>query len=59
MSGNCAGRGAKVANLYTELTEGIMSYGVTRHRHGGYQSQKLDLDPFFLQIIALTMKQKI
>ncbi|KDP38245.1 hypothetical protein JCGZ_04888 [Jatropha curcas] len=28
-----AGRGAKVANLYTELTEGIMSYGVTRHRH--------------------------
>ncbi|XP_011001180.1 PREDICTED: probable N-acetyl-gamma-glutamyl-phosphate reductase, chloroplastic isoform X1 [Populus euphratica] len=33
VSGNCAGRGAKVANLYTELTEGIMSYGVTRHRH--------------------------
>ncbi|KAJ8766645.1 hypothetical protein K2173_001165 [Erythroxylum novogranatense] len=28
-----AGRGAKVSNLYTELTEGIMSYGVTKHRH--------------------------
>ncbi|WCJ44637.1 N-acetyl-gamma-glutamyl-phosphate reductase [Euphorbia peplus] len=28
-----AGRGAKVTNLYTEITEGIMSYGVTRHRH--------------------------
>lgn len=35
---HCAGRGAKVANLYTELTEGIMSYGVTGHRHGEYQS---------------------
>ncbi|CAI0455726.1 unnamed protein product, partial [Linum tenue] len=28
-----AGRGAKVSNLYTELSEGIMSYGVTKHRH--------------------------
>ena len=33
---NChrAGRGAKEANLYTEISEGIYSYGVTRHRHG-------------------------
>ena len=29
-----AGRGAKEANLYTEIAEGIHSYGVTRHRHG-------------------------
>ncbi|GMN23995.1 hypothetical protein TIFTF001_040520 [Ficus carica] len=29
-----AGRGAKEANLYTEISEGIYSYGVTRHRHG-------------------------
>lgn len=28
-----AGRGAKEANLYTEITEGIYSYGITRHRH--------------------------
>lgn len=28
-----AGRGAKEANLYTEIAEGINSYGVTRHRH--------------------------
>ncbi|PIN08291.1 N-acetyl-gamma-glutamyl-phosphate reductase [Handroanthus impetiginosus] len=28
-----AGRGAKEANLYTEIAEGIHSYGVTRHRH--------------------------
>ncbi|CAN1272293.1 Probable N-acetyl-gamma-glutamyl-phosphate reductase, chloroplastic [Linum perenne] len=28
-----AGRGAKVNNLYTELSEGIMSYGITKHRH--------------------------
>lgn len=28
------GRGAKEANLYTEIAEGIHSYGVTRHRHG-------------------------
>lgn len=28
-----AGRGAKEANLYTEISEGIYSYGVTRHRH--------------------------
>ncbi|KAM1151977.1 hypothetical protein EV1_034297 [Malus domestica] len=28
-----AGRGAKEANLYTEIAEGIYSYGVTRHRH--------------------------
>ncbi|KAL1812272.1 hypothetical protein ACET3Z_022337 [Daucus carota] len=27
------GRGAKEANLYTEIAEGIHSYGVTRHRH--------------------------
>ncbi|XP_059663498.1 probable N-acetyl-gamma-glutamyl-phosphate reductase, chloroplastic [Cornus florida] len=28
-----AGRGAKEANLYTEIAEGIHSYGVTSHRH--------------------------
>lgn len=28
-----AGRGAKEANLYTEVAEGIHSYGITRHRH--------------------------
>ncbi|XP_057782958.1 probable N-acetyl-gamma-glutamyl-phosphate reductase, chloroplastic [Salvia miltiorrhiza] len=28
-----AGRGAKETNLYTEIAEGIHSYGVTRHRH--------------------------
>ncbi|KAM2605324.1 hypothetical protein TB2_034141 [Malus domestica] len=28
-----AGRGAKEANLYTEIAEGIYSYGVTCHRH--------------------------
>ncbi|PSS26083.1 N-acetyl-gamma-glutamyl-phosphate reductase [Actinidia chinensis var. chinensis] len=28
-----AGRGAKEANLYTEIAEGIHSYGVTGHRH--------------------------
>ncbi|XP_035539997.1 probable N-acetyl-gamma-glutamyl-phosphate reductase, chloroplastic [Juglans regia] len=28
-----AGRGAKEANLYTEISEGIYSYGMTRHRH--------------------------
>lgn len=28
------GRGAKEANLYTEISEGIYSYGITRHRHG-------------------------
>ncbi|KAL0376117.1 UNVERIFIED_CONTAM: putative N-acetyl-gamma-glutamyl-phosphate reductase, chloroplastic [Sesamum calycinum] len=28
-----AGRGAKESNLYTEIAEGIHSYGVTRHRH--------------------------
>lgn len=31
---HCAGRGAKEANLYTEIAEGIYSYGITRHRHG-------------------------
>lgn len=34
------GRGAKEANLYSEIAEGISSYGVTRHRHGIY-SHKL------------------
>lgn len=29
-----AGRSAKEANLYTEVSEGIFSYGITRHRHG-------------------------
>jgi len=29
-----SGRGAKEANLYSEIAEGISSYGVTRHRHG-------------------------
>ncbi|XP_042493822.1 probable N-acetyl-gamma-glutamyl-phosphate reductase, chloroplastic [Macadamia integrifolia] len=28
-----AGRGAKESNLYTEIAEGIHSYGITRHRH--------------------------
>ncbi|GMG98291.1 hypothetical protein Nepgr_000131 [Nepenthes gracilis] len=28
-----AGRAAKEANLYTEIAEGIHSYGITRHRH--------------------------
>ncbi|KAF5745670.1 hypothetical protein HS088_TW07G01262 [Tripterygium wilfordii] len=28
-----AGRGAKVDNLYTEIAEGIKSYGITSHRH--------------------------
>lgn len=28
-----AGRGAKEANLYTEISEGIHSYGITKHRH--------------------------
>ena len=31
-----AGRGAKEANLYSEIAEGIYSYGVTKHRHGEY-----------------------
>lgn len=28
------GRGAKEANLYAEIAEGIHCYGMTRHRHG-------------------------
>ncbi|KAJ0963407.1 hypothetical protein J5N97_028529 [Dioscorea zingiberensis] len=28
-----AGRGAKEANLYTEVSEGIHAYGITNHRH--------------------------
>lgn len=28
-----AGRGAKEANLYTEISEGIHAYGITKHRH--------------------------
>eukprot|EP00268_Persea_americana_P045527 TRINITY_DN46448_c0_g1_i2.p1 TRINITY_DN46448_c0_g1~~TRINITY_DN46448_c0_g1_i2.p1 ORF type:complete len:354 (-),score=55.48 TRINITY_DN46448_c0_g1_i2:285-1346(-) len=28
-----AGRGAKEANLYTEIAEGIHSYGIAKHRH--------------------------
>ncbi|XP_020273193.1 probable N-acetyl-gamma-glutamyl-phosphate reductase, chloroplastic isoform X2 [Asparagus officinalis] len=28
-----AGRGANEANLYTEISEGIHSYGITSHRH--------------------------
>ncbi|KAK9109012.1 hypothetical protein Sjap_017072 [Stephania japonica] len=28
-----AGRGPKEANLYTEISEGIHSYGITKHRH--------------------------
>ena len=35
------GDGAKVGNLYTELTEGLMSYGVTRHRHGEFHYRNL------------------
>lgn len=33
-----SGRGAKEANLYSEIAEGISSYGVTRHRHGMSQN---------------------
>lgn len=33
-----SGRGAKEANLYTEIAEGIHSYGITRHRHGKHNS---------------------
>jgi hypothetical protein len=32
------GRGAKEANLYTEICEGIHPYGITRHRHGEFLS---------------------
>lgn len=28
------GRAAKEANLYTEVAEGMYSYGLTNHRHG-------------------------
>ncbi|URE45835.1 WD domain, G-beta repeat [Musa troglodytarum] len=28
-----AGRGAKEAHLYTEIAEGLHSYGITKHRH--------------------------
>lgn len=43
---NCAGRGAKEANLYTEIAEGIYSYGITRHRHGNISSlQKFGFSP--------------
>ncbi|KAL8161558.1 hypothetical protein V2J09_013047, partial [Rumex salicifolius] len=28
-----AGRSAKEANLYTEISEGLYAYGITRHRH--------------------------
>ncbi|XP_057818160.2 probable N-acetyl-gamma-glutamyl-phosphate reductase, chloroplastic isoform X2 [Cryptomeria japonica] len=28
-----AGRGAKEANLYTEIAEGVHAYGITKHRH--------------------------
>lgn len=28
-----AGRGAKEANLYTEISEGIHAYGISKHRH--------------------------
>lgn len=32
-----AGRGAKEANLYTEIAEGMNSYGVSKHRHSKWQ----------------------
>jgi N-acetyl-gamma-glutamylphosphate reductase len=31
-----AGRSAKENLLFTEVTEGMNSYGVTRHRHGKF-----------------------
>jgi N-acetyl-gamma-glutamyl-phosphate reductase len=31
-----AGRGAKEANLYTEIAEGIHAYGIKGHRHGNF-----------------------
>lgn len=39
------GRGAKEANLYTEIAEGIHAYGIKGHRHG---------NPFFPNISSLT-----
>jgi hypothetical protein len=33
------GRGAKEANLYTEIAEGIHAYGITSHRHGDIYTQ--------------------
>jgi len=33
------GRGAKEANLYTEIAEGIHAYGITSHRHGNIYTQ--------------------
>lgn len=38
-----AGRSAKEANLYTEISEGIYSYGITKHRHGKCFSESLIL----------------
>ncbi|KAJ7976718.1 N-acetyl-gamma-glutamyl-phosphate reductase [Quillaja saponaria] len=36
-----AGRSAKESNLFTEVAEGICSYGVTRHRHAPETEQGL------------------
>ena len=36
-----AGRAAKEANLYTEVTEGMHAYGVASHRHGPEIDQEL------------------
>jgi len=33
------GRGAKEANLYTEIAESIHAYGITSHRHGNSYTQ--------------------
>lgn len=33
------GRGAKEANLYTEIAESIHAYGITSHRHGNICNQ--------------------
>ncbi|HVI51281.1 MAG TPA: N-acetyl-gamma-glutamyl-phosphate reductase [Candidatus Sulfotelmatobacter sp.] len=38
-----AGRAAKEANLYTEVTEGIHAYGVASHRHGPEIDQELSI----------------
>ncbi|XP_076908686.1 putative N-acetyl-gamma-glutamyl-phosphate reductase, chloroplastic isoform X1 [Bidens hawaiensis] len=38
-----AGRSAKEANLYTEVSEGIFSYGITRHRHVPEIEQELSV----------------
>ena len=40
---SCAGRGAKVANLYCEVNESIKAYGVAGHRHTPEIEEQLSL----------------